>query len=188
MNRTRPERTRFLTEVAITSLCYILASLVTFKVVAPIQDLFFPQFPSRASLLFLPHGVRVLAEWLLGWRAVPALAPGVFIVFAFLVGPTALEPSRLAAMAIAVTSAPLVFWVMSRLGWDASPHPDRMPCLACVMTAGVVSSIMIALLTNLVLGTGLEDFVAYFIGDFFGLLFLMMILMFVFRMMRRRGI
>ncbi len=188
MNRKQSSPGSFLTELAITSLSYILASFVTFKIIAPVQDLFFPQFPSRASLLFLPHGVRVLSAWLLGWRAVPALAPGVFIVFAFLVGPTALEPSRLAAMAIAVTSAPLVFWVMSQLGWDASPRPDRMPCLICVMAAGVVSSVMIALLTNLVLGTGLEDFVAYFIGDFFGLFFLMMILMFVFRMMRRRGV
>ena len=177
----------FLTEMAVASLCYVVASLVTFRVLAPIQDLFLPQFPSRASLLFLPHGVRVLSAWLLGWRAVPALLPGVFIVFAFIAGPATLQPGRLAAIAVAVSAAPLVFWVMAVLGRDVRPDPDRTPCLSCVLGAGAVSSVMIALLTNLLLGTGPQDFLAYFIGDIFGLLALMLILMLVFRMMRARG-
>lgn len=60
-------------ETLIASGLYLAAFLVVFEVVTPLQSMFFPEFPSRASLLFLPHGIRVLTAWLLGWRAIPAL-------------------------------------------------------------------------------------------------------------------
>lgn len=186
MSTEPPQRGSLLIEMLVASLSYVAASLVVFKVVAPVQDLFFPQFNSHASLLFLPHGVRVLSAWLLGWRAVPALLPGVVIVFAFVGGPDVLLPSRIAAIAVAVSVCPAIFWALAQLGWDTRPNAGRPACWACVMLVGVLTSVLIALFTNLALGTGAVDYVAYLIGDVFGLFFLMLILMLVFRTLRGR--
>lgn len=176
-----------LQETLIASAAYVGAFLVTFGVLTPVQNLFFPAFPSYASLLFLPHGVRVLAAWMLGWRAVPALAPGMLLMFLYVVGTQAFQPLRLAAMIIALVVAPATFRALALAGHDLAPRAGRVPCWPCVMGAGILVSLLGAGLVNLVLGNGPVDYLAYMIGDVFGLFFLMMILMFVFRAVRARG-
>ncbi|MEO1109104.1 MAG: hypothetical protein AAFX90_14415 [Pseudomonadota bacterium] len=147
----------------------------------PLQNMFFPEYPSRASLLFLPHGVRVLSAWLLGWRAIFALLPGVIAVFAILGGADLFLPSRLMAIAIAVTTVPAVFYLLKRMGWDLFPRADRKPCWICVMGVGVITSILVSGLTNMAFGSATVEYVAYLIGDISGLLFLMLGLYFAFR-------
>ena len=147
----------------------------------PLQNVFFPEYPSRASLLFLPHGVRVLSAWLLGWRAIFALLPGVFLVFAFLGGSDVFLPSRLMAMAIAVTTVPVVFYLLKWMGWDLFPRVDRKPCWSCVMGVGVITSFLVSMLTNMAFGSATAEYIAYLIGDISGLFFLMLGLYFAFR-------
>ncbi|NRB18183.1 MAG: hypothetical protein HRU33_11600 [Rhodobacteraceae bacterium] len=175
-------------DTLVVSLAYLLAIFATFEVVIPVQDIFFPVFASHASLLFLPSGVRVLSAWLLGWRSVVALAPGVFLAFFYVAGIRALEPSRIFAILIAITVPAATFHAFQLLRWNIAPQPDQRPCWPCVMGAGIVISILSSVLTNYALGSPSNDYLAYFIGDFFGLLFLMMGLMFAFRAMRRRGL
>ncbi len=153
----------------------------------PLQNLFFPEYPSRASLLFLPHGVRVLSAWLLGWRAIFALLPGVFIVFAALGGSDVFLPSRLMAMAIAVTTVPAVFYLCKWLGWDLFPRADRKPCWICIMVVGVVTSFLVSGLTNLAFGSATAEYIAFLIGDVSGLFFLMLGLYFAFRFADKRA-
>ena len=172
-------------ETGVTSLSYLVAFFATFEVLMPVQTLFFPDFDSRASLLFLPHGVRVLAAWLLGWRSVLALLPGVVLVFVYVAGWGAFEPSRLAAMAIAVTVPAAIFHLLRLIGWDLFPAPHRRPCWPCIMVVGLVISLITSLLTNYAFGSAPKDYIAYLIGDVFGLFFLMLILMLIFRHLRR---
>ena len=153
----------------------------------PLQNVFFPEYPSHASLLFLPHGVRVLAAWLLGWRAIFALLPGVFLVFAMVGGWDVFLPSRLLAIVIAVTTVPAVFYVCKWVGWDLFPRPDRQPCWSCVMGVGVITSVLVAILTNLAFGSATIEYFAYLIGDISGLFFLMLVLYFSFRLADRRA-
>lgn len=153
----------------------------------PLQNLFFPEYPSRASLLFLPHGVRVLAAWLLGWRAIFALLPGVFIVFALLAGWDVFLPSRLLAIGIAVTTVPAVFYICKWLGWDLFPRSDRTPCWTCIMVVGIVTSVLVSVLTNMTFGSATEEYVAFLIGDISGLFFLMLGLSYAFRLVERHG-
>ncbi|MEX0318519.1 MULTISPECIES: hypothetical protein [unclassified Ruegeria] len=176
----------WISETCLASLAYIAAFLFTFEVLMPLQNVFFPEYPSRASLLFLPHGVRVLTAWLLGWRAVFALLPGVFIVFAYVGGWDVFLTSRLTAIFFAVSTAPAVFYAFKLLGWNLFPDPDRTPCWSCVMIAGVVISVLMSGLTNIAFGSTIEEYVAYLIGDIFGLFFLMLGLLFAFRMARAR--
>lgn len=147
----------------------------------PLQNMFFPEYPSRASLLFLPHGVRVLSAWLLGWRAIIALLPGVIAVFAILGGADLFLPSRLMAIAIAVTTVPAVFYLLKWMGWDLFPRADRKPCWICVMGVGVITSILVSGLTNMAFGSATVEYVAFLIGDISGLFFLMLGLYFAFR-------
>ncbi len=172
-------------ETVVCSALYLGAFFFTFQVWMPVQGAFFPRYGSYASLLFLPHGVRILTAWLLGWRATLALLPGVFAAFAYVAGVNVLYPSRLAAIVIAVSVAPAMFSLVARLGLDLAPRAGRAPCWICVMGVGVLASFVGAALTNLVLGNGPIDYFAYVIGDVSGLFFLMLILMLVFRWMRR---
>lgn len=171
-------------ETAVTSLAYVLAFFTTFEVLMPVQALFFPDFENRASLLFLPHGVRVLAAWLLGWRSVVALLPGVFAVFLYIAGWGTFEPSRIAAIVIAITVPAATFHLLRLLGWDLSPA-KRRPCWPCIMIVGLVISLVASTLTNYAFGSPPEEYIAYLIGDVFGLFFLMLILMLIFRQLRQ---
>ncbi len=173
-------------ETFFASLAYVVASFLTFEVLMPLQNMFFPEYPSRASLLFLPHGVRVLSAWLLGWRAIFALLPGVFLVFAFLGGTDVFLPSRLMAMAIAVTTVPVVFYLLKWAGWDLFPRPDKKPCWICVMGVGIVTSFLVSGLTNLAFGSATVEYIAFLIGDISGLFFLMLGLYFAFRFADKR--
>ncbi len=178
---------RLVTETFSASLLYLTAFVVNFELILPIQNLFFPEYTSRASLLFLPHGVRVLAAWLMGWRSTLALLPGVFLAFFYVAGPEVFTPSRLAGIFIAVTIAPAAFEGLRLLGVNLAPRPGRMPCWICIMLVGLVASVAGSMLTNLAFGSAPVDYFAYVIGDMAGLFFLMLALMLVFRWMRRFG-
>lgn len=51
---------------------FLATWLLVDVVIMPLQKEAFG-VQSWASLLYLPHGVRVIAAWFMGWRAVPAL-------------------------------------------------------------------------------------------------------------------
>lgn len=153
----------------------------------PIQEAFFVGFAGQASLVFLPHGVRVLAAWLLGWRAVWAMLPGVIITYYYLGGANVLMPERMAAMAISVLVAPAVFQAFASLGFDWRSRPDRMPNWSSVMLVGVISAVIGGTLTSMTFGSDPMSYFAFFLGDILGLFALMLLLMFAFRHLRKRG-
>ena len=151
----------------------------------PIQSFIIPPSESAASLLFLPHGVRILAAWLLGWRSIIAIAPGAMIGYIVLRGETAFDVGPLLGMAIGITVAPAVFQLLKWLGWDLSPDPRRMPSWTGVMIAGFITSVANSVLTNIAYDSDPIDYFAYLAGDFFGLFFLMLLLMFAMRATRK---
>ncbi len=175
----------FLVETTIASSLYFLAVAFTFLIVIPVQNILFPEYASRASLLFLPHGVRVLSAWLMGWRAIPALLPGVIAAFVYVAGWDAFLPSRLAAMGVAVSIAPVTFFALRVAGWNLFPSVGRSPCWICILTVGAITSVLTSALTNLAFGTSAVEFVAYLIGDMSGLFFGLLALIYLFRFVDR---
>lgn len=171
-------------EILIWSTAYIAVFAVTFGLLVPLQNLAFPEFPSQASLLFLPHGVRVLAAWLLGWRAVPALFPGIFLSYVYLCGWDVFGQTCLSLIAISALTAPAVFWITTNTICDLRPNPTESNSWPCVMLAGTVASIVSGFLLNHTLGSPPQDYIAYFIGDISGMFFLMLGLMLIFRWQR----
>jgi len=63
----------------VTVVAYILAHGLTAMLITPLQARLLPDVTSFASLLYLPHGVRVLATWLLGRVAILPLCVGAFL-------------------------------------------------------------------------------------------------------------
>jgi hypothetical protein len=59
-----------LNDFLIISLAYIVGYLVVDFIVAPVQYLYLSRDFTVGSLMFIPHGIRVLAVWLCGSRAI----------------------------------------------------------------------------------------------------------------------
>ena len=57
-------------EFMVIVLAYIVGYLVVDFIVAPVQYLYLSRDFTVGSLLFIPHGIRVLAVWLCGSRAI----------------------------------------------------------------------------------------------------------------------
>ena len=51
----------------IVSIAYIVTFSLTFGFVFPLQQLLLSGISTQVSLLFLPHGVRVLTLYFYGW-------------------------------------------------------------------------------------------------------------------------
>lgn len=76
--RSLIEYTR-LNEFVIIVLAYIVGYLVVDFIVAPVQYLYLSRDFTVGSLLFIPHGIRVLAVWLCGSRAILPLIISEFL-------------------------------------------------------------------------------------------------------------
>ena len=59
-----------LSEFAVIALAYTVGYLLVDYIVAPVQYLYLSRDFTVGSLLFIPHGIRVLAVWLCGSRAI----------------------------------------------------------------------------------------------------------------------
>jgi len=64
----------------IVSVAYITAFSLTLGFIVPLQQILLSNVISELSVLFLPHGVRVLAFYFLGWRAVIFLLPASYLM------------------------------------------------------------------------------------------------------------
>lgn len=120
---------------------YLAAYAVVWAVVTPIQSWFLPELTPFASLLFLPHGIRVLSASLLGARSVPAIILGELAgnyLFAGVTDPTLLVMSAL----IAGTVTWVVFEGLRALDLNAfyvhvtdEPPPFHTLLLAAILAA-----------------------------------------------------
>ena len=73
-----------LNEFAVILITFVLAYALVDFVVEPIQHQFLSSSTMAGSLLFIPHGIRVLAVWLCGVRAILPLIAAEFLGGIFL--------------------------------------------------------------------------------------------------------
>jgi len=62
-------------DLGVISAAYIVAFTLMLGLVTPLQSILLPEITQYVSLLFLPHGVRVLALHYYGWKAIIYLLP-----------------------------------------------------------------------------------------------------------------
>lgn len=167
-----------LKRAAVTSILYIWAYFVTADLVAPLQTVLLPSVVM--SILFLPHGIRVLAAWLYGWRSLAYLLPGALLCNLHFAGERAFDPDILAGTFTSLAAAPLAFTLV-RLLWPSAPLAIGQTRLLTIVAVGSLASVFNLTLLNLVHSLGSVESVVIFLGDTSGLLGSLMLLWLVLR-------
>ena len=167
----------------IVSVAFVVASSLTLGFVFPLQSLLLSASTLEIGLLFLPHGVRVLAFHFLGWRSVLYLLPSSYLFWTL----SNHTGSQLDPM------SPVVSMIACYLGYKAATllpvFTDRAltPNLwKFLIIAGATSSLAngVALSALQHQGTEIVSVVGYMIGDISGLIVCFLILMYAFRFAR----
>jgi len=172
---------------------YVLCHGVTALLVTPIQNMIAYDITVFASLVYLPHGVRVLATWLLGWKAFFPLCVGAFLS-ELLFTPDQIfsltEPVLFSSIAVGAISAYVGFLIVKLIGRDQYAGPDRIMDWKWLLVVGAIASVFnsvgqIIVFSGLIVPDDLFAVLAtYAIGDLVGLFVSMLVLMMVFRWLR----
>lgn len=175
---------KLLGEILVVSLCYVTSYFIA---------AFYPAFmfiggafsAETASLLFLPHGVRVLTAWLYGYKSVLLLAPASFFTHALRLDGEDLAFGFYLGPFFGVVCAAVTFDVCARLGFDVRLRHDYRANWRTVFVIGALSSVINSVGTNIAFGNDLKTMIAYWVGDVGGLFASLVILMFLFRALRK---
>ncbi len=179
----------FLLVVAVYVLCHGLTALL----VTPVQNFFAPDVTVFASLIYLPHGVRVLATWLLGWKTFfPLFAGGYLAELLFTPAEilTFTEPMLFWSVAVSAVAAYAGFVIMKFLGRNLYADRNRIMNWKWLIVVGTIASVLnsvgqIIVFSGLIVPDDLFAVLAtYAIGDLVGLVVSMFALMIVFRWIR----
>jgi hypothetical protein len=115
------EFTRF-SEFAVIALAYIVGYLLVDYIVAPIQYLYLSRDFTVGSLLFVPHGIRVLAVWLCGSRAILPLIIAELLCTVLLWQPDVAISTSLGSSMVGGICVYLTFELFRLAGIEM--HPD----------------------------------------------------------------
>ena len=156
---------------SIISFSYIASYTLVAGFLAPLQSLLFPGFTTSISLMFLPHGIRILAAYYYGWKSFLLLMPAMYFmwmisVYGFNVLLHPLQPI------VSILSCILGIKIISKkLTYN---FREDIPFL---IIAGITGSILNGLFNSLLMNnTILSPHVINFIfGDVFGQVILMLL-------------
>ncbi|KIC10808.1 hypothetical protein RA19_09950 [Leisingera sp. ANG-M1] len=181
---------------AVITAVYIVCHGVTAWIVTPVQALFLPELTVFASLVYLPHGVRVLSVWLFGWKAVLPLAFGAFLSELMFTDAGILQlmqPVLLESIAVGAVSALAAFGLFRLLGRPLHAGLARRMEWKWLLAAGALASVINSLGQSVVFsglifpGDQLPVMAVYAAGDLIGLTACMVALMLIFRWLRLAG-
>lgn len=176
---------RYLVPMVLVTVAYMLAMFVTFELIMPLQLDILPVFPNHASILFLPHGVRLLSAWLYRWRSVVLLTPGSFLGHIYLEGELHYSPSEFLGSTAGLVCAVLVFELLARLGTDLYPARGKRVHWLELVLAGGLASVINGIGTAVFYGNDMTTASARFIGDLAGVTVSLFLLLVVIRLADR---
>lgn len=168
----------------IVSAAYIASYTLVGGFIAPLQTILLPEFTTSISLLFLPHGVRLLAVHYFGWKAIPLLIPSSYLMWYITVfgGGITIGPLQpLASLVACFVGYKLVALVVS--GSQARFGKQEWKLLIAV---GVLSSFLNGIFNTMLQGSAQLslDIFGYMIGDILGQVALMLILIYILKFLR----
>lgn len=134
-----------------------------------------------ASLIFLPHGVRVIAAWLYGWRSLIYLAPSAYLVHFWRLTNQHMNFEVLVMPIFGIACVALTFEAVAYFGADLRVKDGYIAPWRAVLLVGSLASTINALGTNLILGNAIQTTLQYLIGDISGMVALFVVLMLLFR-------
>lgn len=163
--------------------CYFIVEFI----VVPVQMVLGSSQTNYASILFLPHGIRVLSIWLYKERAViPLFCGHLFIYILFWIGEVSITSSAL--VLVGTFCVPMAFVLVSWIGFDVSVRNTKIKHWRAILMVGFIASIINSLGNSLILSPYIEPslhlstVVTYLVGDTMGVFCLLLILLFGFRL------
>ena len=165
------------------SIAFIVASSLTLGFVIPVQGLLSQYAIPEIGLIFLPHGIRVIAFHYLGWKAVLHMLPASYLFWALSTTPGA-ELDVL---------SPIVSMVACYIGFlgatvvvQKEDIGNKISTWKYFVLAGATSSFVngLALSWLQFADTPLSALVRYVVGDTLGLAVCLVVLMYAFRLLR----
>jgi len=168
----------------IISVAHLCAFGVSIYLLLPLQARYTPELAPYASLLFLPHGVRILSAWLMGWKAIPLIAPTALLTHWANFGADGFTLVGLAGAFSGIVCAAVTFWALAKAGMDLRIAATREANWRDVMIAGGIASIINTFGMGWAFNHNTDTLVGYFIGDVTGLFACMLVLMLAFKVAR----
>ncbi len=176
---------------------YVLAHGITAVVVTPVQAFFLPEHTMFASLLYLPHGVRLLATWAFGWRAIPALFTGIYLAVS-LFSPSnnlgLLDPAVVTGITVGALAGFCAFELVRLMGYDcyfgSAGNLNWKAMIGIGALASVFNSAGQTFAFSGFIGMGKAPalIAIYILGDVMGLIVCMLSLMLCFRWFRGQSL
>ena len=179
----------FLT-LLIISVAYIVTFSLTFGFVFPLQQLLLSGISSQVSLLFLPHGVRVLTLYFYGWRGIFYLLPASYLMILLSVeqtGQDLLAPVvSLVCCYLGIQAIQLV--LSDTISVSLKPQDWKLMALGGV-AASIFNALGLALLdhgqeSSAPNSTRFFEVLGYITGDVLGLVICLVFMVYFFRMVR----
>jgi hypothetical protein len=167
----------------IVSIAFIVASSLTLGFVIPVQGFLSQYAIPEIGLIFLPHGIRVIAFHYLGWKAVLHMVPASYLFWAL---------SNISGSELDVLS-PIVSMVACYIGFlgatvvvQKEAVGNKISTWKYFVIAGATSSFVngLALSWLQFSETPVIALLEYVIGDTLGLLVCLVVLMYAFRLIR----
>ena len=156
---------------SIISFSYIASYTLVAGFFYPLQTLLFPNLTTTISLLFLPHGIRILAAYYYGWKSFLLIIPAAYFM-----------------------------WIISVYGFQIPLHPIQpiVSVLSCILgikiiskkltynfredipfliIAGIIGSILNGLCNSLLMNDTFlsTQVLSYIFGDILGQIVLMLL-------------
>ncbi|TNJ48457.1 hypothetical protein [Phaeobacter sp. B1627] len=181
-------------DTVVIVLAYVLCHGITAWIVNPVQAYFLGDITIFASLLYLPHGVRVLSIWLCGWRALLPLMMAALLSEFLFTEAHVLELTSYAlwlSVPVGALSAYLAFELFHLFGHSVYAGQSRRMDWRQLMLVGVLASVFNSIGQTIVFagvispGDQMSVVVTYALGDMIGQAVTMIGLMMVFRSVRR---
>ena len=170
--------------LTIVTLALIISVQAVVEIIDPFQSMFFPEITPFATLLFLPHGVRVITTWLYGVWSIPYLFFATIISDLLVRGSA--NPSTIFITAIVCYAS---FQLFKFCGLDMYKLKGiKITNLwRSLLLVAFVSSVFNSLLHNIVLQSqilpenALHTMLSYMVGDVLGTLMLFLIAVLIFK-------
>ena len=164
------------------SIVYAIAFEAVFFVSDKLQQFVLPDI-IYGSVLFFPHGVRVLAAYLFGWRSILYLLP-ISAVFAGLGGDAATILEGLVLALGSLVACVLAFEVLSRFDFIERNYLAVSIDWKSLVLAGAFGAMMNAALHYTLDVTDVRASGAVFVGDVLGFAAVLVVSMLFFRLLR----
>jgi hypothetical protein len=167
----------------IVSIAFIVTNALTLGFVIPVQGLLSQYAVPEIGLLFLPHGIRVIAFHYLGWKAILHMLPASYL-FLVLSNNSGAELDVL---------SPIVSMVACYIGFLGATVVVQKENIGNTIStwkyfviAGATSSVGngVALSWLQFADTPLSALIGYVVGDTLGLVVCLVVLMYSFRLIR----